>query len=372
MSRFTISLRLLFFLSVALTASFHGICAPRSNADQSVKAEGIIDRVIAPGSDPVFRAGGYTFRIVPTTEVRFGRSLWSLGEVETNTWASFEGKIDASGVIVATKAAFAKLKLPKSKPNPDAVQVTTFPPDSKVDGDRGFAVGPSVFPQKDHGSWCRWYDVTNNPVEQEHIRRLGIKLVPQYQRDLPADDPAKIPFRFYVVEEQAIRSAMFCANGLVLVPVEAVHRLQNEDQLAAVLADGIAGELQQQATDAHGFTLKDAAELAARGGLGFAGPVPAALGSAGSWAVLQKVNGNIAEHERGRMALAFIADAGFDPRQAPEAWRLLAPGRLPKDLTKLKNPQRSLYLQNILDTQSKATSGDPTPEADHAAAAPGS
>jgi hypothetical protein len=35
------------------------------------------------------------------------------------------------------------------------------------------------------------------------------------------------------------------------------------------------------------------------------------------------VDNNIAERERGRMALAFLADAGFDPRQAPEAWRLL-------------------------------------------------
>jgi len=38
------------------------------------------------------------------------------------------------------------------------------------------------------------------------------------------------------------------------------------------------------------------------------------------------------------MALALMADAGFDPYQEPEAWRLLAPERLPKDLTKLKDP----------------------------------
>jgi predicted Zn-dependent protease len=203
-------------------------------------------------------------------------------------------------------------------------------------------------------------------VEQEHIRRLGMKMVPQYQRDLPVNDPAKIPFRFYAVEEQEIRSAIFCGNGLVLVPVEVMNRLQNEDQLAAVLADGVAGVLQQQVANARRFTftLKDAEESAAYALLVFAGPLP----EAGGLTVLQKVNSNVTERERGRMALAFMTDAGFDPRQAPEAWRLLAPGHLPKDRAKLKYPERSRYLQYNLDAQSKAKSGDPAPEADHTAA----
>jgi hypothetical protein len=43
-----------------------------------------------------------------------------------------------------------------------------------------------------------------------------------------------------------------------------------------------------------------------------------------------------------------MADAGYDPYQAPEAWRLLAPERLPKDLARLKAPERSQYLSNFL------------------------
>jgi hypothetical protein len=346
MSRLAISTRLL--LLIALTAPSRGICAPRSNADQPIKVEGIIDRVIVSGSEPVFRAGGYTFRIVPATDVRFGRGLQALSEVGTNTWAIFEGTLDGSGSIVATKAAFARLKLPKSKPDPKFAQVTEFPPNSKIDAGLGFAVGSSVFPLEDHGGWCGWYDIPSNPVEQEHIRSLGAKLVPQYQRDLPADDPARIPFRFYVVEEKQYRSAIFCGNGLILVPVEVVNRLQSEDQLAAVLADGIAGELLLQAARARGFTSKDAAEMAAAGALGIAGLLPAALGSAGGLVALHKVN-RTEEHERSRMALSFTADAGLDPRQAPQAWRLLAPTHLPKDRTQLKDPERSLYLQYILD-----------------------
>jgi hypothetical protein len=372
MSRFAITMRTLLLVLIFI-APTHGICTPQSNAQPNasqsakpVKADGIIDRVLVTGAEPVFRASGYTFRILPTTEIRFGRGLQALSEVGTSTWATFEGKPDSSGAIVATKAAFARLKLPKSIP---AGQVTTFPPDSKVDGDHGFAAGPGVFPQQDHGGWCGWYDVTRNPEDQEHIRRLGMKLLPQYQRDLPADDPARIPFRFYVIEEKEIRSAIFCPNGLVLLPVEAVTRLHNDDQLAAVLADGIAGELQLQANDGRPYTWKDGAELAA-GGLGIAGPIPAAVGGAGGLVALHNA-GRTLEHERARMALAFTADAGFDPRQAPEAWRLLAPGHLPKDQTKLKAPERSLYLQNILDAQSNGAPENTAPGADHSAA-PGS
>jgi hypothetical protein len=347
MSRFAISARVLVPLLIALTATSLGICAPRSDADKSVKGEGVIDRVIVTGSEPVFQAGGYRFRINAATEVQFGRDLQSLSEVETNTWAIFEGRLDTTGEIVATKVTFAKMKIPKRESASNTEQVTTFPPDSKIDGDNGFGVGPSAFPPEDHGGWCGWYDITDNPALQEQIRRLGMKIVPKYQRDLPADDPAKIPFRFYVVEEREIRSDIFCGDGLVLVPANVVKRLESEEQLlAAVLADGIAGELQLQAGHAPGFKKKDAVALAAVGSFGVTGGL-----------VVHEVYKRIAEHERGRMALAFMTDAGFDPREAPEAWRLLAPFHLPKDTSELSYPERSQYLQNILKEQYKAVPG---------------
>lgn len=374
MSRFTIVTRFLVLLLTAQAASSHGICAPRSDAERPVTGEGIIDRVIATGSVPVFRAGGYTFRITSATDVRLARGLTALNDVGTNTWAIFEGKLDGSGVIVASKAAFTKLKLPGSKPDPNAVQLTTFSPGGEINADTGLVSGPKAFPPEDQGGWCGWYDIYDNPAKQEDIRRLGIKIVPQYQRDLASDDPAKIPFRFYVVEEKEIRSEIFCRNGLILVPAEVINRIQSEDQLAAVLADGVAGELQLQVADARGFgftfTRKEAAELAAAGLLGFGG-VPAALGNTGILVEQHEV-GRSVEHRRERMALAFLADAGFDPRQAPEAWRLLAPYHLPKDVAHLKYPERSVYLQKILEVQYKEVLSGNAPETDRAATvAPG-
>jgi hypothetical protein len=59
------------------------------------------------------------------------------------------------------------------------------------------------------------------------------------------------------------------------------------------------------------------------------------------------------EEQRGRIALALLADAGYDPRQAPEAWRLLDPKHAPADPSALAYPSRSGYQLGILNLQYK-------------------
>ena len=53
--------------------------------------------------------------------------------------------------------------------------------------------------------------------------------------------------------------------------------------------------------------------------------------------------------QRWRVALQLMSDAGYDPWQAPEAWRLAAPGKLPADTSTLKYPDRSGYQFAILN-----------------------
>jgi hypothetical protein len=59
------------------------------------------------------------------------------------------------------------------------------------------------------------------------------------------------------------------------------------------------------------------------------------------------------EEQRGRVALALLKDAGYDPWQAPEAWRLVTPKHLPKDLNSLKYPSLGGYQLGILNLQYK-------------------
>ena len=56
------------------------------------------------------------------------------------------------------------------------------------------------------------------------------------------------------------------------------------------------------------------------------------------------------EEQRGRIALSLMADAGYDPWQAPEAWRLMQPKRLPGDVSALPYPDRRLSVERAQPT----------------------
>jgi hypothetical protein len=338
---------------IALIVFAGAMRASAQQADRKVSGLGIIDRVVVTGAEPVFQADGYKFRVTPTTEVRYGAGLAALSDVGTNTLVRFEGKRDGSGEIAATKVEFDKLKLPKRKTEAGDPQVTEIASGFAIDADKGNVAPAGSFLDDDEGGWCGWYKLPPDVAMQERVRRIGMRVVPKYQLELAADDRARIPFRFYVVEGTSIRSAIFCERGLVLVPKVAMERLTSDDLLAAVLADGVAGELQQQAEQGRRITLRDVGMIAAGAGAGaVAGSVPGVgvPGMAAVWSE-QMVSERGVEHGRGRMALALMADAGYDPHQAPEAWRLMAPERLPKDLAKLKDPERSQYLRDFLKLQ---------------------
>src|SRR5208282_4556599 len=71
-------------------------------------------------------------------------------------------------------------------------------------------------------------------------------LVPAYQRKLPEGDSSKIQFEFITLK-YPMRDEQTSSQGLILVSAQLAARFKNDDQLAAVLADGIAYSLQQQA-----------------------------------------------------------------------------------------------------------------------------
>lgn len=200
----------------------------------------------------------------------------------------------------------------------------------------------------------RGYPLSRDAAVQERVRRVGAKVIPQYQRELLGNDTSKVPFRFYVVEEKNIHSDLGCGNdGLVLIAADAVARMQNDDQLAALLADQVAARL--LARRPRSLQTSEWIE---------AGALSAAAAAAGG-EVTGTIAGTIVNHEmqrklveeRGRMALGYLADAGYDPWQAPEAWRLLAPSRFPKDPSKLKYPSRSKNELTILNFEYKRPAG---------------
>ncbi len=75
---------------------------------------------------------------------------------------------------------------------------------------------------------------------QARVDAIGATLVAKYQRDLPDADETKINFRFQLIDNKKWHDAVALPSGIILIPHQVVERLQNDSQLATVLADNIA------------------------------------------------------------------------------------------------------------------------------------
>jgi hypothetical protein len=82
----------------------------RDDTGSKLTGIGVIDKIVTPDSEPVFRADGYLIRITSTTQLTFTSDLNSLSNISTNSWIHFEGKRDKSGILIATKASFLPAK----------------------------------------------------------------------------------------------------------------------------------------------------------------------------------------------------------------------------------------------------------------------
>jgi hypothetical protein len=312
--------------------------------NKNVEGFCVIDKVIATGPEPVFRADGYRIRITSATEIKFAGGLTSLSGVGTNTWIRYEGRRGAGGILQASQATFAKARQTKFKV-PKSDSLPTQP--SLIDIDGNFI---SVHAKTRMGEWagpCGLHRVVMDQAMQERVRRVAMKVIPEYQKQLPDDSPSKIHFRIYVVDEPVYREDIECGIGFILVPRQVVERLANDDQLAAIMANGVAWSMMGQSARLVSENL----ELL---GVIIAGDVAGAFVPGANLATdvgVDIAGREIYKHmqeQAGRIAVALLGDAGYDPLQAPEAWKRLAPKKMPKDPSLLKYPSRAAYQISFL------------------------
>jgi hypothetical protein len=342
----------------------------RPDRDETLSGLGAIERVADAGAQPIFEADGYRIRITPETGVGLPPGVKSLGDVGANIWVQYVGRRDKDGVLVASQAVFIPAKPAKVKAikGLDEYDMHFVPPRAAGAASGGTQPPNGATGQEPvltgNGSVKLYFRTHKIPADQElqaRVQRVGARLVPAYQKDLPADDPSKIDFRFYAVDADKLHTEVCSLDGLVLVPMQMVERLKTDDELAAVLADGIAFNLQRQAAR---IIADNRETLASEAAGDVAGAFIPGVGLAvilGDSVASSKAEKQL-EEQRGRVALALMADAGYDPWAAPEAWRLLAPKKLPTVMDSLKYPSRSGYQFSILRLQYKkagAAMGEP-------------
>ncbi|KAA6460144.1 hypothetical protein DYQ86_13925 [Acidobacteria bacterium AB60] len=315
----------------------------RDDWDRKLSGVGVITKMISGGPEPLFSADGYTIRITPATDLTFHGEINTIADVGVNTWLQYEGKRDRQGVLVATKAKFMRVasKPAKVLKGPLEYEMELQPPDflsHKQGRVKMAAIGG-------------WHSIPADKELQARVQRVGMRVVPAFQKQMTEDDPARIHFQFWAVDDEQLHEE-FCSltGGLILVSRQSLERLANDDQLAAVLADGVAFVIQRQGISRL---------VASRVALGEEAASLALMSFAPATALFFAMDSNLPnkqyvqqqEEQRARLALSLMADAGYDPKQAPEAWRLVAPKHLPRNLDSLKYPDRSGYQLGILNLQ---------------------
>jgi hypothetical protein len=187
----------------------------------------------------------------------------------------------------------------------------------------------------------------------EYVAELGERLIPAYQRELAADDPDKIPFRFFVVMDKN-PNAFATPNGIIVIHSGLFGLLENEAQLAFILGHEIAHSMQKHTWRQREYHKKKLMALQ------IGGAVAAAFGQYAirdmatlvEAAVRNGYSRNL-ENQADRLGLEYVVNAGYDPRQAPAVWKVIARrfGNAPTDFfwsTHENHATRRSYLMNEL------------------------
>lgn len=296
---------------------------------------------IPPGG-MLLRADGYWILVPAHARISSAPPVLAAMDVQPNIWLDYKAKPRGDGVLVAASAKFMPIVV---SPAEEKLRAK-----AKYDpAVAGLADRQSAFLASLTGVDFKRIPPWDDKAMQDRVADIGARLIPSYQAALPDSAPAKIDFRFEVVDANWGLWPLALPNGYILVPYQAVERMENDDQLAALLAEPIATLLERQVYRMRNTVRVLSAGTLASDAASFIPGVPGlaawASGEAfgtGEAAVVMKEMAQAA-----RVSLDLTHDAGFDVRQAPIAWWLLA-SRNPKPIADIYLPWESATLYQIL------------------------
>jgi len=287
------------------------------------------------------RADGYSILIHRETKIAWAPPLHALTDIKLGDWIGYEGTPNGTGIVIASKVKLSPESITQSEEKLRAkneYDPSSVPADAKQNLLKdAFALGydPKKFPPFDDAAM------------QARVEKIGNSLVPAYQRALPDSDASKIQFRFHLVDNKHFCGMLPCdaftlPSGMILVPHQVVERMQNDSQLAAVLADAIARALERQQYRIGGKVKTAYASAAAASFVPYGGGFGTLAGEGVASKLLMKEM-----EQSGRVSFTLLHDAGYDIDQAPMAWWLLA-SRKPQPISEIDMPDRAAYLYRIL------------------------
>ncbi|MGC2635962.1 MAG: hypothetical protein WA294_02215 [Acidobacteriaceae bacterium] len=296
---------------------------------------------LVPPGGLLLRADGYWILVPAQAKISSAPPVLSANDVQPNLWLDYKAKPRSDGVLVAESARFMPIVVSPAEEKLRAKVRYDPAAASAADRQSAWMAGLTGIDFQRIPPW-------GDKDMQSRVAAIGARLVPAYQTALPDSAPAKIDFRFEVVDANWGLWPVALPNGYILVPYKAVERMQNDDQLAALLAEPIATLLERQvyrmrttmkALSAGSVASQAAMFIPGAGLAALAGNV--AFGSGEATVVLKEMA------QAARVSLDLTHDAGFDVQQAPIAWWLLV-SRDPRPITETAMPWESATLYQIL------------------------
>jgi hypothetical protein len=160
----------------------------------------------------------------------------------------------------------------------------------------------------------------------DYVNDLGNRLQPAYMRDMPAGDAQKVNFRFGFLDGK-VPNAYANRDGTVVVTQAMFDALENEDQLAFVIAHEMAHVAQRHAfreerANATKRTIAKGVKIAGAFTGGIAG-LAMQIGGSQAERIIKAGYRRGLENQADRLALEYMAAAGFDARQGPRVWKVM-------------------------------------------------
>jgi Peptidase family M48 len=248
------------------------------------------------------------------SEEQPGVALERTDQIRGNTFVSYQGTRQKDGSILAKKVEFTENELTKGEARLWKLLTPKVKPPAYTTGRPGELRIQRI--QK--------YKLTPNEDVQKYVQDLGNSLVPRFQREMATGDPQKIPFQFFVVDDKT-PNAFSLANGTIVVNTGILMLLENEAQLAAVIGHEIAHSSEEHTLRQLQYHKKalTALRIGAAIGAAYGGRALTDLANLTEAAIRNGYNRSL-ENQADRVGMEYMMNAGYDPREAPRVWKVMA------------------------------------------------
>lgn len=244
---------------------------------------------------------------------------YAFDKITTNSWAELEGVRDQSGRILAKKIVFSPVVVGKEERDYlKRTELEIQEPDyqKRVSGRVKLRLNWSV-------------ELLADKELHDYVAGVADKLIPAYQKALPAGSPEKVNFRVYVMKHSSSLKTGFLGvagspTGAIFLSDRVLTSLKNEDQLAALLAQQIARDLEQNNfPSGRRDKVAGATALAGAAGVILGGPGVAVASFFGSNVAAETLSSTYwieAQKNATEDTIPMLLQAGYDPREAAVAW----------------------------------------------------